>query len=270
VIVDLPDFGSEPFFICQTCLERLMTESVEHKNPPEPAPAKRGYLRILLSPITPQLISSILIPLTIAGVGFYYTQWQQNLNDLKSMIDLLNDDNVEKRKFGVAMFEYLLNNDRVPVEFMMQPLSFANSSSDRELLPLLEAAINRSAARNANVKAKFDLAIGQLPSRVFVQVLDINQRKCMLQLLESMKDVDKAQINVPSIIQATWSGETNELRYFKPFDEDRAKSLAGLFGSMGMTMTLKDLSTAWSGAKDLRPNTFEIWLGKLPLPPLCN
>ncbi len=39
------------------------------------------------------------------------------------------------------MFEYLLNNDKVPVEFMMQPLSFANTSSDRELLPLLEAAI---------------------------------------------------------------------------------------------------------------------------------
>jgi hypothetical protein len=248
-----------------------MTESSETPHgKADMSSAKRNYLRVLLSPITPQLISSILIPLTIAGVGWYYTQWQQNLNDLKSMIDLLNDENVEKRKFGVAMFEYLLNNDRVPVEFMMQPLSFANSSSDRELLPLLEAATSRAAARNSNVKAKFDQAIAQLPSRVFVHVLDIAQRKCMLQLLESMKDVDKAQLNVPSIIQAKWSGESNELRYFKKDDEGRAKGIAGLFSSMGVTMDLKDLSTAWSGAKDLRPNTFEVWLGAMPLPPLCE
>jgi hypothetical protein len=252
-------------------LQQGMTESADPKpSVPEISHAKRNYFRFLLSPFTPQLISSILIPLTIAGVGFYYTQWQQNLNDLKSMIDLLNDENVEKRKFGVAMFEYLLNNDRVPIEFMMQPLSFANSSSDRELLPLLEAAINRAASRNTAVKAKFDVAIGQLPSRVFVHVLDINQRKCILQLLESMKDVDKARLNVPSIIQANWSGETNELRYFKDFDQERAEALGGLFSSMGITMTLKDLSKAWSGAKDLRPNTFEIWLGKLPMPASCE
>jgi hypothetical protein len=248
-----------------------MTESAETKpHAPEMTPTKRNVFRLLLSPFTPQLISSILIPLTIAGVGWYYTQWQQNLNDLKSMIDLLNDENVEKRKFGVAMFEYLLNNDRVPVEFMMQPLSFANSSADRELLPLLEAAVSRAAASNSNVKEKFDLAISQLPSRVFIHVVDINQRKCVLGLLEQMKDVDKARINVPSIIQANWSGETNELRYFKENDSERAKTIGGLFDSMGMKMTLKDLSTAWSGAKDLRPNTFEIWLGKLPLPQACE
>jgi hypothetical protein len=232
--------------------------------------ARRHWLRVLSSPFVPQLVSSILIPLTIAGVGWYYTQWQQNLNDLKSMIELLNDSNVEKRKFGVAMFEYLLNNDRVPVEFLMQPLNFANSSSDRELLPLIESAINRAAARNGSVKKKFDEAIRILPSRLFVHVLDINQRKCMLQLSEQMKDVDKAQINVPSIIQVTWSGETNELRYFNPDDEGRAQAIAGIFSTMGLQMTMKDLSKVWSGAADIRPNTFELWFGKVPLPPGCG
>ena len=233
-------------------------------------PTKRKILvNLFSSPFMPQLISSILIPLTIAGVGWYYTQWQQNLNDLKSMIDLLNDENTEKRKFGVAMFEYLLNNDRVPVEFMMQPLNFANTSSDRELLPLLEASINRASASNGAVKKKFDLAIRQLPSRLFVHVLDITQRKCMLQLLDNLKDADKAQVNVPSLVQANWSGETHELRYFKEADLPRAEVIAGMFSSMGMKITLKDLSTAWSGAKDMRPNTYELWLGKVPLPPNC-
>ena len=36
-----------------------------------------------------QLTASIMIPLTIAGMGLYYnTRWQQNLNDLKTMIRL--------------------------------------------------------------------------------------------------------------------------------------------------------------------------------------
>ncbi len=70
-----------------------MTDSIEPTASPEPAKTpRRNILRFLLSPYTPQLISSILIPLTIAGVGWYYTQWQQNLNDLKSMIELLNDE----------------------------------------------------------------------------------------------------------------------------------------------------------------------------------
>ena len=46
-----------------------------------------------------QLTASIMIPVTIAGMGLYYTRWQQNLNDLKTMIDLVSDQNQERRKY---------------------------------------------------------------------------------------------------------------------------------------------------------------------------
>ena len=65
-----------------------------------------------------QLLATVMIPVSVAGTGLYYTRWQQNLNDLKTMIDLVSDQNPERRKYGVAMFEYLLKNDKVPVEFV--------------------------------------------------------------------------------------------------------------------------------------------------------
>ncbi|MDO8353429.1 MAG: hypothetical protein Q7T14_08195, partial [Aestuariivirga sp.] len=88
-----------------------------------------------------QLLATVMIPVSVAGTGLYYTRWQQNLNDLKTMIDLVSDQNPERRKYGVAMFEYLLKNDKVPVEFVAAQLSYANSSADKELLPLMEQAL---------------------------------------------------------------------------------------------------------------------------------
>jgi hypothetical protein len=73
-----------------------------------------------------QLLATVMIPLSVAGTGIYYTRWQQNLNDLKTMIDLVSDQNPEKRKYGVAMFEYLLKNDKVPVEFVAAHLPIRN------------------------------------------------------------------------------------------------------------------------------------------------
>ncbi len=52
-------------------------------------------------------------------------------------------------------------------------------------------------------------------------------------------------------------------------DEKRAEYLAELFRTVGLELTLKDLSASWSGARDSRPNTFEIWFGKPPLAPAC-
>ena len=38
-----------------------------------------------------QLLATVMIPVSVAGTGLYYTRWQQNLNDLKTMIDLVSD-----------------------------------------------------------------------------------------------------------------------------------------------------------------------------------
>ena len=44
-----------------------------------------------------QVMATVMIPLTVAGTGLYYTRWQQNVSDLKTMIDLVSDENAEKR-----------------------------------------------------------------------------------------------------------------------------------------------------------------------------
>jgi hypothetical protein len=220
--------------------------------------------------ILPQILSTALIPLTVAGIGFYYTRWQQNLSDLRTMIDLVTDQAAEKRKYGIAMFEYLLKNDKVPVEFITAQLDYANSSSDRDLLPLLETAIQKAAQVNTSVNAAYEEATARLPSRIFFHTFADWQRPCMAILLDAMKDGDRAGIAVPSVIPARWAGENHELRFFKPGDRKRAEALQGLFSTVGLQLTLKDLSTSWSGARDSRPHTFEIWLGSPRLPADCE
>jgi len=219
--------------------------------------------------ILPQLVSTALIPLTVAGVGWYYTRWQQNLTDLRTMIDMVTDPAAEKRKYGIAMFEYLLKNDKVPVEFITAQLDYANSSSDKDLLPLLETAIQKASLVNTSVKSAYDEATSRLPSRIFVHTLSDSQRPCMNILLDKMKDGDKAGLTIPATLSVSWSGAEHELRMFKASDKPRADAMMGLFGSIGLQLKLVDLSMSYSGARDFRPNTFEIWFGTAPMPAAC-
>ena len=125
-----------------------------------------------------RLLATVMIPLSAAGTGLYYTRWQQNLNDLKTMIEMVSDQNAEKRKYGVAMFEYLLKNDKVPVEFVAAQLAYANSSADKELLPLMEQALIKATAENSEVEDTFRQALQRMPSRMFVHTSSDTQRHC--------------------------------------------------------------------------------------------
>ena len=217
-----------------------------------------------------QAAATIMIPLTVAGMGWYYTRWQQNLTDLKTMIDLVSDNNAERRKYGVAMFEYLLKNDKVPVEFVAAQLDYANNSSDQDLLPLMEAALLKAARTNPGVAGVYTEAMGRLPSRIFVHVVSDDQRACIRNLVDALKDADKATITVPSVVKADWGGISTELRILRDGDVARGALLRGLFESVGFPVKLVDLSASWDGAKRVRPNTFEVWFGAGEMPPVCT
>ena len=216
-----------------------------------------------------QVMATVMIPVTVAGTGLYYTRWQQNLNDLKTMIDLVSDQNSEKRKYGVAMFEYLLKNDKVPVEFVAAQLAYANSSSDRELLPLMEQALLKASAENASVAETFRLALERMPSRLFVHALNEGQRACIRFLMTRVSDTDRTNVTLPGFSRATWSGSQHELRVFRQTDLKRGQELVTMFANTGLPVTLVDLSAAPDGAETIRPNTFELWLGKDPMPASC-
>jgi hypothetical protein len=215
-----------------------------------------------------QLLATVMIPLSVAGTGIYYTRWQQNLNDLKSMIDLVSDQSPEKRKYGVAMFEYLLKNDKVPVEFVAAQLAFANSSSDKELLPLMEQALTKASIENSKVAVTFRQALERLPSRVFVHTQDESQRQCVRMLIGKMRDTDSTGLVIPNYARATWSGEAHELRVFLASDLPRGQELAKLFTDVGLHVDVKDLSAGASSGKG-RPNTFELWFGTAAVPASC-
>lgn len=217
-----------------------------------------------------QLLATVMIPLTVAGTGLYYTRWQQNLSDLKTMIDLVSDENSEKRKFGIAMLEYLLKNDKVPVEFVAAQLDYANSSSDKQMLPLMEAALMKASDENAAVAETFRKALERLPSRLFVHAMTDQQRACIATMLLSLKDADRTQISVPLIAQVNWDGKQHELRVLKDSDMERGQAIANMFGALGLELKVINLTTIWEGAKKVRPNTFELWFGDAPLPTVCG
>jgi len=217
-----------------------------------------------------QVLATVMIPLTVAGTGLYYTRWQQNLNDLKTMIDLVSDDNSEKRKFGIAMLEYLLKNDKVPVEFVAAQLDYANSSSDKQMLPLMESALMKASDENPAVAETFRKALERLPSRLFVHVVTDQQRACISTMLLSLKDADRAQVSVPLIAQVNWDGKQHELRVLKDSDMERGQGIANMFASLGLELKVVNLTTIWDGAKKVRPNTFELWFGDAPLPTVCG
>jgi hypothetical protein len=226
--------------------------------------------RRALRDIVIQMTASIMIPLTIAGTGLYFTRWQQNVNDLKTMIDLVSDDKPERQKYGVAMFEYLLKNDKVPVEFVAAQLEYANNASDPLLLSSMERALTKAAQVNARVEEVFTEAVGRLPSRVFVSVLNESQRACFSKLLASLKDNDEALITVPAIALAKWDGKVNEIRAMREADLPKANALANWLRTLGFEVDVVNLEGRWSGAKNVRPNTFELWFGSAPLPPVCS
>ena len=217
-----------------------------------------------------QMTASIMIPLTIAGTGLYYTRWQQNVNDLKTMIDLVSDDKPERQKYGIAMFEYLLKNDKVPVEFVAAQLEYANNASDPQLLSSMERALTKAAEQNTRVQAVFTEAVARLPSRIFVNVMNEQQRACFSKLLMSLKDNDEAMITVPSISLAKWDGKVNEIRAMKDEDVVKAEKIATWLRGLGFEIEVVNLTNRWSGARKVRPNTFEIWFGDKDLPPVCT
>jgi hypothetical protein len=216
-----------------------------------------------------QLLATVMIPLSVAGTGIYYTRWQQNLNDLKTMIDLVSDQNAEKRKYGVAMFEYLLKNDKVPVEFVAAQLAFANSSADKELLPLMEQALLKASVQNAKVEITFREALERLPSRVFVHTQEETQRVCVRSLISKMRDIDSTGLVVPAFARATWSGDGHELRVFMASDLARGQELAKMFTNVGLKVDVRDLSAEEGSSAKARPNTFELWFGTAPVPASC-
>jgi hypothetical protein len=227
--------------------------------------ARRSFWEVAL-----QTLAVVLVPLTVAGMGWYWTRWQQNVNDLKSMIDLVTDPSPEKQKYGIAMFEYLAKLDKVPVEFIAAQIDYATSAGNPELLPMLEVAILNASKENPALAEAYRAALDRRPSRVFVHVPNEQIYACIVKLRDSFKDGDKAAIRFPAVRKfAGFADSGQEIRFFHRGDQARAEQIAGLFGTLGLELAVKDLSaTQWAAAN--APNSYELWFSGKAIPPICQ
>lgn len=217
-----------------------------------------------------KMMSIVLVPLTVAGMGWYWTKWQQSVTDLKSMIELVTDPSEEKQKYGIAMFEYLAKNGKVPVEFLAAQIDYATTAKNHELLPMLEVAIQKASEVNPDVAEAYRSALLRRPSRVFVHVPSDDIYACLSTLRDGFKDGDKASIFFPAVrTYQGYSTSDQEIRYFHETDKERAEQIAGLFGTLGLELTVKDLSaTEWASSN--APNSYELWFSGKRLPTRCQ
>jgi hypothetical protein len=215
-----------------------------------------------------QLLATVMIPLTVAGSGLYYTSWQQNLSDLKTMIDLVSDKDPDKRRYGVSMFEYLLKNDRVPVEFVSAQLDFANNTTDRQLLPLMRAAVLKAAETNPKVADVYAEAEQRLPSRLFVRANDDRQRACAASLVAQVNEAGWARLTFVTATRAVFSGAQNEIKFGTPDDAPRAQAFADGLAKLGFDAKVVDLSGSEAG-KRIGVKSLELWFGRGALPAIC-
>jgi hypothetical protein len=217
-----------------------------------------------------KMLSIVLVPLTVAGMGWYWTRWQQNVNDLKSMIDLVTDKSPEKQKYGIAMFEYLAKNGKVPMEFLAAQIDYATTAENHELLPMLEVAIQAAAKENSDVAEAYRVALERRPARVFIHVPNDESYNCLVRLRDAFKDSDKAAVRFPAVRKFQGYASSNqELRFFHAEDEARAKQIVTLFGTLGLELAIKDISkTSW--ARTNAPNSYELWFNGTPMPRICQ
>ena len=111
------------------------------------------------------------------------------------------------------------------------------------------------------------IVVGFMTALAMVTYLD---RACIGTMLLSLKDADRAQLSVPLIAQVSWDGKQHELRVMREADLERGKQIANIFGGLGLELKVIDLTNIWAGARNVRPNTFELWFGDAPLPSVCG
>ena len=135
---------------------------------------------------------------------------------------------------------------------------------------MLEVAIQNASKDNSDVAEAYRVALERRPARVFVHVPSDDVYNCLVRLREAFKDIDKASVIFPAVRKFQGAANSNqELRFFHVDDRTRADAIANLFGTLGLQLSVKDISgTEW--ARTNAPNSYELWFNGKPMPKICQ
>ena len=248
----------------------LLRRGIRSANPRIGSPAGKFKINADWWDALFKMLSIVLVPLTVAGMGWYWTRWQQNVNDLKSMIDLVTDKSPEKQKYGIAMFEYLAKNGKVPVEFLAAQIDYATTAREPRAAADARGRDPERVQGQPRRCGRLSHRAGAAPGARLHPRAQRRDLHLPCAAARRFKDADKASIIFPGRAQVPGLCRLNqELRFFHAEDKPRAEQIVGLFGTLGLELAVKDISaTEW--ARTNAPNSYELWFTGNPMPKICQ
>ena len=278
------------------------------------AAAGPGSERFVLTERWINIFSGVLVPLILGIFGFAFT-WQQSvleserqaqlrerddllrrqqqeIEDIRQLIELFTHEQAVKQQMGLHLFEYLVKNDRLPVEIedVLKEYAVSLAAEDVALAALDEAPpasgdagtddpASSDTRETETPPVQYDTVQMQqhafaqevlkiakdveatIPPRIYIHIAEASQRAAAQAVKERLETLalNGEKIVYPDIRTEPASPRTTQLRFFKAAEAGEAHALHALITQIVPDLAIKDLSATYGDSKKIRPRHYELW-----------
>jgi len=208
-----------------------------------------------------KVVTGLLLPAAIFYLGHTFTHQQQQLEHANSLIPQLGSENARVREMATGVATYLAEHNELPGELVPVLLGIAKSDPSPQVALGASAALVPLENRNSELARRIEQDFAAFPSRIYIHITSESQRAAAKSLRTRLLEVLGGGFTVPGI-ERRQGPRHNELRFFKKSDRGDARRIAEALKALGVEVSLHDLTPEYESARQVRPGTFEIWLGK--------
>lgn len=249
------------------------------------------------------IFAKVAIPLIIGGLGILVSTQQmqiesdrakqiREIEDIKTVTELMTDDNERKRQMGEALARHLILSDRLPAPVIQSIYQYqklkAHEEQAKAVQPITQTAPDRSTElltqqietigqQDALIQKTIDQVNDTLPARVYFHIPDEQWRQTAKEVAELLTafttdappEIGLPEIQVPGVELISASPNNSELRCFRKGECESAylQEIHNLLKQPFADLEIIDLSERYKGSTRIRPKHFELWVGKnTPVP----
>ncbi|MCB1493047.1 MAG: hypothetical protein KDJ77_14825 [Rhodobiaceae bacterium] len=207
--------------------------------------------------------AKVMLAVVAAMIGYYFSFNKQQNDDIKLIVDMVSDNNAQKRILGAEVAKQYLDDKRIPDAIFVAIYRYANLGEEDGLRNAVNAAASESAKSDTDLGKALIAAEQSLPARVYFHIRSADTRQ-HYQDVESILSTkiltDGTSIIVPGIELVEGKQSQSELRCFRKSEcETYGTELVSLLNDAGAQVALKDLSARYENAQNIRPKHFEAW-----------